>query len=205
MTTSKTLLLSYRTLFGLLGAGTLVSEILNLVTNNQFNLINFLSYFTMENNILVSVVFLLSALAIATGKHSRVLEVLRGLSAVFIVVVALGYGILLGGWLEGTVLATTAWNNTVFHYIMPLAALLDLLIDRPRTSYNFKKSLWWLLFPATFIGYSLTRGALTGWYPYSFLDPSTQGYGSIAVTVAGLLTLCVVLIWCATKVPSKKS
>ena len=39
----------------------------------------------------------------------------------------------------------------------------------------------------------MVRGALTGWYPYPFLDPADGGYGPVAVTVAAILAFGVLL------------
>ena len=44
-----------------------------------------------------------------------------------------------------------------------------------------------LLFLAGYLGYIISRGASTGWYPYPFLNPvNTGGYGGAAVYSVGL-------------------
>jgi hypothetical protein len=48
-------------------------------------------------------------------------------------------------------------------------------------------ALWWLVFPGLYCGYSLVRGAFTGWYPYPFLDPGQQGYPRVGVNAVVLL------------------
>jgi hypothetical protein len=41
--------------------------------------------------------------------------------------------------------------------------------------------------------YTLTRGALTGWYPYPFLDPDLESAGSIIATCLTITALFGVL------------
>lgn len=192
MIQNKTFLISYKTFFALLGFSAIITEIATIVERGRFNSLNFLSYFTIETNILVFVTLLLSALAVAAGKNGR-LDVLRSAATVYILIVGIGFSLLLAG-VDGLTLTAVPWDNTVLHYIVPVAMLVDFLIDRPKRSLSFKKSLGWLLFPIAYVAYSLTRGMFTGWYPYPFLDPATKGYLAVALTVAGLFALGLVLI-----------
>ncbi len=152
----------------------------------------------------MAITFLVSALAVAANKKSRALDVLRGLSAVLILVVGIGFVILLST-MDAVVLTAVPWDNLVLHYIIPAAALVDYLIDRPATKFNFRRSLAWLLLPIIYVSYALTRGALTGWYPYPFLDPGTSGYGSVAIVISSLLVLGIALVWLAARFSGKPS
>ncbi|HMS92903.1 MAG TPA: Pr6Pr family membrane protein [Candidatus Saccharibacteria bacterium] len=185
-------LISYKIFFALLSFGAVVTEIATLVERGYFTPLNFFSYFTIQTNILVFVTLLLSALALAAGRERR-LDVLRSAVTVYILVVGIGFSLLLAR-MEGLVLTAVPWDNTVLHYIIPAAMLVDFLIDRPKRALSFKKSLVWLLFPVLYVTYALMRGAMTGWYPYPFLNPATSGYGSVALTVIGLFVLGLILI-----------
>lgn len=199
---NKTFLIWYKAGFALLGFSAIVTEIATLAEKNIFNPVNFFSYFTIETNILVFITLLLSAVATAAGKNGR-LAVLRSATTVYILIVGIGFVVLLSG-VEGLVLTAVPWDNVVLHYIMPLAVLVDFLIDPPKRSLSFQKSLFWLLFPLAYVTYALTRGALTGWYPYPFLNPANKGYESVALTVTSLLLLGFVLILFASKYTYKK-
>ena len=196
----KRFLVGYKVFFALLGFGAIVTEIATLVERGVFRPFNFFSYFTIETNILVVITLLLSALALAAGKRGR-FDTLRGATAVYILVVGIGFTALLSH-VEGLVLTAMPWDNIVLHYIIPVAVLIDFAIDRPRRAFAFKNCLVWLLFPAVYITYALTRGALTGWYPYPFLNPATKGYGSVVLVVASLFALGLVLIWGTAKYTS---
>lgn len=189
----KIFLAVYRLTFALLGFGAVVTEIIALVERGVFNPANFFSYFTIQTNILVIVMLLIGALMAAAGKTDRRFDIIRSAVTVYILAVGIGFVMLLST-IEGLVLTAVPWDNVVLHYIIPAAVLVDFLIDRPRRALSFRKSLLWLLFPVAYVVYTLTRGALTGWYPYPFLDPATDGASAVALTVTGLFVLGIVLI-----------
>lgn len=202
MTQKKNLLISYKVFFSLLGLSAIVTEMATLVERGSFNPTNFFSYFTIETNIFVAITLLLSAIAVAAGKNSK-LDALRGAVTVYILIVGIGFSVLLAG-IEGMVLTAVPWDNTVLHYILPIAVLVDFLIDRPKRKLSFRKSLAWLLFPLAYLLYSLIRGHITGWYPYPFLNPNLDGYQAVTFTAAGLLLLALALVWIITKLLGKK-
>lgn len=197
----KNILIGYRLFFSLLGLSAIVTEIVTIIERGRFNPVNFLSYFTIETNILVFVTLLLSAVALAAGKNGR-LDILRSAVTVYILIVGIGFAVLLAGT-DGVKLTAVPWDNIVLHYIMPVAMLVDFLVDRPKSKLSFKKSLLWLLFPVVYVGYSLLRGPIVGWYPYPFLNPDVNGYGAVMITILGLLVLSLILIGVITKLLNK--
>ena len=199
--TKKAYLIIYKVFFALLGFSALVTEIATLVERDKFNIVNFFSFFTVQVNTLVVVVFLLSAIFLALNK-SKKLDNLRTATTVLILIVGIGFALLLAG-LEGIALTAVPWDNTVLHYIIPVVVLIDFIIDRPQTKQSFKKLLVWLVYPAVYVAYSLIRGAIVGWYPYPFLNPETSSYGQISVVVAALFSLGVVLFALAAKFTGK--
>lgn len=185
---------SYKMLFGLLGFSAIVTEIATLVERGRFNPVNFFSFFTVESNVLVVVILLLSALATAAGKNDK-LDVWRSAITVYILIVGIGFSWLLAG-LENTQFTAVPWDNIVLHYIMPAAMLGDFLLDRPRQRMAFRWALTWLLFPIGYVGYSLIRGSAVGWYPYPFLNPAREGgYGAVFLTIVALIILATILTW----------
>lgn len=67
------------------------------------------------------------------------------------------------------------WVNTVLHYVMPVAVVLDWLYQPPRTALSFRQTLLWLIFPLVYLSYVLIRGSIVDWYPYPFLNPANVG------------------------------
>ena len=171
------------------------------VERGNFNPVNFFSYFTVLTNIIVFVTFLISAIAVAHGKGKKV-SALRSASTVYILVVGVGFSVLLSG-LEGITLTAVPWDNTVLHYIIPIAVLIDYVFDRPVRT-EFKKALLWLIYPAAYLVYALIRGGLTGWYPYPFLNPATNGVWATVAVIAGIVVLAVGLTWTIVHFGKKK-
>jgi hypothetical protein len=203
MKQNKKLLVGYRLLFGLLGLSAIITEITTLVGRDRFSPANFFSYFTVETNIVVAVVLLLSAAATVLGKNAK-LDALRSAVAAYILIVGVGFSVLLAG-LENAEFTAVPWDNIVLHYIMPVAVLIDLIIDRPTRGQPFKQALIWLLFPVAYIAYSLIRGANVGWYPYPFLNPNLKGYGTVGIAIVGLLALSLGIIWVVCRISESKS
>jgi hypothetical protein len=51
----------------------------------------------------------------------------------------------------------------------------------------------WLAWPATFTIYALIGGALTGFWPYPFLDADALGWPVVSANVAGMIVAFAVL------------
>jgi hypothetical protein len=195
-------IIGYKLVFGLLGFSALVTEIATLAARGVFNPANFFSYFTIECNILVCATLLLSAIATAAGKGTR-LQTLRAAVTVYILIVGIGFSVLLAG-IKDTEFTAVPWDNIVLHYLMPLIMLGDYLLDRPVRQLSFQKSLLWLVFPLAYVLYSLIRGPIAHWYPYAFLDPNHNGFGAVIAVVVGLLVLSLALIYFVTKFSGTK-
>jgi hypothetical protein len=109
------------------------------------------------------------------------------------------YVLLLAG-LEESLQTTIPWVNLVTHYVMPAAMLLDWLAAPAALERSSPAVLGrWIVYPALYAAYSLARGAVTGWYPYPFLDPATGGYAAVflilGTLVAAVLMLGSLLFW----------
>ena len=198
MLKNKKFLVAYKLFFALLGFSALITEIAVTVERGVFLAPNFFSFFTVQVNILVFVTFLLSAIIVAGGKPRRWLDILRSFSTVNILIVGVGFAILLSG-LEGVALTAVPWDNTVLHYIIPIAVLLDFIIDRPKRKISFKTGLTWAIYPVAYVVYSLVRGEMVGWYPYPFLNPTLHGLTPVLVAVGGLTLLGIALIALVTR------
>src|SRR5690606_15191851 len=121
MIKNKNVLIGYKLFFSLLGFSAIITEIATIIERGHFNPVNFFSYFTIETNILVVVTLILSAIAVAMGKNSK-LDILRSAVTVYILIVGIGFSVLLAG-IESSVLTAVPWDNVVLHYIMPIAML----------------------------------------------------------------------------------
>ncbi len=153
-------------------------------------LLNFFSFFTILMNTLVAAV--LTAVALGRAPSASML----GAASLYIAVVGITYSIAL----------RHIWNpqgwqlvaDRMLHDLIPLSAVLFWLIAVPKGHLSVRNILAWLVFPLAYLGWSLARGALDGWYPYYFLDAGKLGYAAMArnalvvTALFGLVALVVV-------------
>ena len=153
---------------------------LSIHVRSGFDVVNFFSYFTNLSNIFAACVLLAAAFFGRTGRHaSEHFTLLRGASVVAMAIVGIVFAAVLRNEDLG---ALRPWVNAVLHYVMPIAVVLDWVLDPPERVPSFRRSLLWLAFPALYLIYTLARGAAVGWYPYPFFNPSgARGYGGVAV------------------------
>jgi len=194
----------YKILFGLLGLSAVVTEIVVLVNANTFDPGNFFSYFTILGNIFAFIMLFVGAYVLISARKSRVIDGLRGAATLYMVVTGIVFATLLAG-IEGATFTAVPWDNVVLHYIMPVALLVDWLIDRPTNRVSYKTSLLWLIVPLAYVIYTLIRGPIVQWYPYPFLNPEPNGYGAVLVAGLGIAIVCIVGGLLLVRVSRRKS
>jgi hypothetical protein len=67
--------------------------------------------------------------------------------------------------------------------------VLGWLVFGPRRRVSVRVVLFGLIWPVVWLTYTLVVGAMTGWYPYFFLDVSESGAGTVAVYCVAILIL----------------
>jgi hypothetical protein len=187
----RSLLTAYRLVIALVIFAALVTEISTLVERGRLEPGNLFSYFTIEANAFAVAVLLIS---IGWGGSSRALVMLRGAATLYMAVTGIVFSLLLAG-IEGAEFTAVPWDNTVLHFLGPIAVVLDWFLDLPRARIAYGGAMVWLVYPLAYGAYSLIRGAIVDWYPYPFLDPDRHGYPSIAATMLGLTLFGAVLTW----------
>lgn len=152
--------------------------------------LNFVSYFTIQSNAIGAVVFLAGA-ARWRRPATPGWDLVRGASALNLTVTYVVFALLLS---NTDVDVANSWVNTVVHTVFPLAVILDWVVDPPAQSISTRASLAWLAYPVAWLAYTMIRGAISGWYPYPFLDPANGGYGSVALYIVGIFGFGLVVI-----------
>jgi hypothetical protein len=197
---ARSSLVTVRLALAFLGFSAVVTEIATLVARGVFVPANFFSYFTIESNVLAVASLVLGALAAATRTRSTGLEVFRGAVALYMTTVALVFIVLLSNR-PANELTAVPWDNTVLHYLMPAAVLLDWVLSGRSAAVPYRRALLWLAVPAAYLVYSLVRGRVVGWYPYPFLDPATAGYAGVALTSAVVAAVLAAVTWVVARAP----
>jgi hypothetical protein len=158
-------------------------------------LVNLFSYFTIQSNLFVLGTSI--ALAVSIGRDGRLWRVLRLDALLGIIITGLVYDFVLAGLVHPTGWALAATIG--FHYISPWATLLGWLIFGPRPRMSWRVMALAFIWPLAWLVLTFVRGALTGWYPYPFLDVDLIGLADslrnsavillVAIAIAALLTL----------------
>lgn len=180
----------------------LVSHLAIGLSRNDLTVVEFFSLFTVLSTALAVTMLMMAATRPAVLASDR-FAVFRGAVTVYMTVTAVVYAVVLAPTSFDIGLAEP-WVDWSLHVVGPLLVALDWLVHRPGGELSRSSVLVWLAFPTAYLGYSLVRGAMTGWYPYPLLDPTEiGGYGMVAVWSAALLVLVLGLgygyQWWATR------
>ena len=145
----------------------------------------FFSYFTILSNIMVAV----STTAFFLFPRSKMSNFFKKpfiISAitVYIFMVGVGYNLLLRG----------TWNpqgwhrvsDEIMHVVDPILFVLYWYFFVPKKSLQSKYVVLWVAWPAVYSVFMLIRGAIDGFYPYSFLDPYKLGYPKMLLNMVGV-------------------
>jgi hypothetical protein len=167
-----------------------IGQQLLLHVGASYSALNFFSYFTNLSN-LFAVFALLLSVSVRSSRHDGLRDVARYASTVNMAIVGIVFITLLRKVDLGDLLP---WVNTVLHYVMPVAVVLDWLIQPTASKLHTKHLVGVLLFPAIYLIYVLMRGASVSWYPYPFLDPANVGgYSGVALYSAGIFVTFLVV------------
>src|SRR3990167_9169997 len=123
MKANKNFLVGFKVFFGLLGLSAVVTEMVVTIGRGTFRPENFFSYFTIESNIIAGVVFLISAWMLFKGRKSSTLDFSRGAATLFMTITGIVFATLLSKL--DVQLTAVPWDNTVLHYVIPMAILAD--------------------------------------------------------------------------------
>jgi len=172
------------------------------VTNIGSNVVNFLSFFTIESNILSAVVLLIGAsLLVGLQEDPRWFLVARLCVVTYMVTTGVVYNLLLRG-IELPQGSTLGWSNEIMHVVVPIYLLVDWILAPGRRPVRWRAIWIVVIFPLVWSVYTLVRGPLVidqvygtdFWYPYPFMNPNVQPNGYASVAVYMLLITAVIAL-----------
>ena len=79
------------------------------------------------------------------------------------------------------------WVDLSLHALVPVWLVLHWLALEPKDTLGPRNLVLWLVYPALYCVYALTRGALDGTYPYGFINPDRLGAAGVGLNVLGLM------------------
>ena len=152
-------------------------------------LARFVAYFTVQSNVLVALASV--TLALDPARDTRVWRVLRLAGVVGITVTGLVHFLLLRPLLD---LDGADWAaDKLLHMVVPVLALAGWVAFGPRPRITLREVGWALAWPVAWLGVTLSVGALSGWYPYPFLDHREDGAAAVVVASVGVTLLFLAL------------
>jgi hypothetical protein len=154
--------------------------------------VKFFSFFTILTNLLAAVALLLPLIAPHSGvgrflTRPNVRTAITG----YIIIVGTVYYLLLSGLSQ-----QQGWRiffEYMLHYVTPPLFVLDWLLFVPKRDVDWRVVLGSLWYPLVYLVWTLLHGAVTGWYPYPFVDVADLGYPRALINIAGLVLAFLML------------
>ena len=159
-----------------------------LATGDAERLLRLFSYFTIWTNLLVATV---SGLLAARPRYDGpVFRALRLDTVLCAVVTAVTVHLVLTAYVPSDPAGRVA--DVLTHTVTPAATVLVWALVGPRPRITWRTCAGALVLPVVWNVWTFTHGAVTGWYPYPFLDPDRLGLpgallGTATVVVLGML------------------
>lgn len=181
-------------LTALLGWFAIIAQFFILLQNRTTPIpeaiIRFFSYFTIQSNMLVALCF---SAYFMRGKWKDFFTRPGTQTAVtvYIIVVGAVYNLVL----------RPVWHPTGFqvpvdellHAVIPLLMFVFWFRYTPKDSLQWADSVTWALFPFCYTVFIGVRGAITGFYPYPFINVTALGYPKVLMNGMVLVLVFVFL------------
>jgi len=163
--------------------------------------LNVFVFFTIQSNLIVGVTTLL--LALKLERTSMWFRVFRLMGLVGITVTGIVYHVAIRAFLE-----LDSWGlfaDHLLHTVVPVLAIVGWLVFGPRGLTSVRVAALTVLFPLVWFVFTLIRGAIIDWYPYTFIDVNTLGYLKVAINAVWIALLVFGLAAGATAIDGSLS
>lgn len=187
--------------------GSIFWQISDRVANNLFRPTEYFTFFTITSCLLTGVSLVISGLTVLRNEEeTKFLTLFRLTMAASMVIVGVIYNALLTDSVDVRDIGYE-WPvlpNLALHTYMPILVFLEWLVVRTAVPLKIKSVFWVLVYPLTWLAFSLVRGLVTNWYPYWFLNPNEEG--GIPQMIQWILTIAAFFVVLAiTLMPAQKA
>lgn len=167
----------------------IVTQIWSEVANNAFYPEKYFSYFTIQSSLINIVAFAFGGyFAWTTVRDTRLFTIVRVSVFSYAIVTGVVYNLLLRN-IPSEGYEPPAWCNESTHVWVPVVIVLEWLFASGRMSLRIRAMWWALLYPLAWVGFTVIRGMITGWWPYPFLEPDgPNGVGGVVAYILGIAT-----------------
>jgi hypothetical protein len=152
----------------------------------------YFSFFTILTNLIVATGLTLSLFAPKSrwGMFFSSAVVASG-TALYIAMVGAVYSLLLRHLWNPEGLQKIA--DVILHDVVPVLFVAYWILFVPKSGLRWKDTLSWSIYPLIYLAWILVRGAISGRYPYHFVDAGQLGYPRVLLNSAMLLTSFLVV------------
>ena len=181
----------FRLAIGLSLLGSVIWQVSDRLAAGLFRPFEYFAFFSIDSSLLAGFVLAMSGLALLQGKdESERLHTFRLIATVSMIIVGVVYHALLGDSAVDARDVGYDWPvipNLIIHTYAPILVTVDYLLSIKGYKPSWKKAWWVVVYPLTWLAFSLVRGLLDGWWPYWFINPNSEG------GVVGMLTYVLII------------
>jgi hypothetical protein len=184
------------TAFGLVLS--IVWQVTDRILNNVFRPGEYFAYLTIQSTLIVAVVLAVTAVRELQGKaDTKALTLARLSTSSYAIIVGVVYNALLRGTTIDKRDPDYGYNwpvlpNEILHVWGPIFIVLDFALTATITKLKFKQIFWVLLYPLTWLGFTVVRGVITNWWPYDFLNPNKGSAVGVSIFVVEIMVFLLV-------------
>lgn len=158
----------------------IVTQIADRVINDAFVPEWYFAYFTVLSSLISVVVLAVGAvLAFRWRDDPELYTAVRMCAVVYAAVTCVVYNALLRG-LPDEGFVGLAWPGEILHVWVSIFLIVEWIVAPGRAVLGWERVWNAVWFPLLWLGSTLVRGVLTGWYPYPFLEPDAPA-GPVSV------------------------
>jgi hypothetical protein len=144
--------------------------------------VEFFSYFTILSNMLAAAALTAPLVAPTSGFAVWAEQSgQRAAIATYLTITAVVYHLLLASQWNPQGLRLV--SDTILHTITPIAFLVDLALRGGQGEARWIAAAKAMAFPALYGVWTLIHGALSGFYPYPFMNVTKRGYPAVVLTM----------------------
>jgi hypothetical protein len=180
---------------GLIILVALITQITDQISVGRFEPTEYFAFFTIQTAMINIVVLVAGGIAaLRLERDTQLYTAIRASVFAYAIVTGVVYNLLLRDVPNDDGYVGPVWPNESLHVWIPIYIALDWLLTPGRVRIAWS-TLWLAVsFPLIWVGVTMTRGALTGWYPYPFLEPDgPNGIVGVITYVVGIAAFIVIL------------
>lgn len=178
---------------GLAVLAAVITQVSDQIGAGRFEADEYFHFFTIQTALINVVVLIAAGIeAFRRPVDTLLYTAVRASAVAYAVVTGLVYNVLLRGIPNDDGYVGPVWPNELLHVWIPVYIALEFLLNPTRARLGWGALGLAVSFPLAWVGVTMVRGAVEGWYPYPFLEPDgPDGVGGVVGYVVGIAVLII--------------